>query len=80
MNHCCADRDQGERSALRRITERTASGGKGPELVRLKSAEFGEAHLDDHTACVTVKFEAELADFDAMPLNKEWRAPLTAAL
>lgn len=44
------------------ITEREAAGGKGPELVRLKSAEIMEARVDDNIARVAVRFEAELAE------------------
>ncbi len=44
------------------ITEREASGGKGPELVRLKSAEIADADLDGEVARVAVRFEAELAE------------------
>jgi predicted lipid-binding transport protein (Tim44 family) len=43
------------------ITDREASGDKGPELVRLKSAEIADASLSDTIARVGVKFEAELA-------------------
>lgn len=65
----------GDRSALRplltpkvfatyeqAIKDREASGAKGPELVRLKSADLGDAELDGATARVAVKFEAELAE------------------
>ncbi len=44
------------------IGEREASGGKGPELVRLKSAEIADAQLDGQIARVSVRFEAELAE------------------
>lgn len=44
------------------ITDREAAGGKGPELVRLKSAEIGDADLDGQIARVAVRFEAELAE------------------
>jgi predicted lipid-binding transport protein (Tim44 family) len=44
------------------ITAREESGGAGPELVRLKSAEIADAALQGDTARVTVKFEAELAE------------------
>lgn len=44
------------------IDQRQQSGGAGPELVRLKTAEIVEASLTDSTARVTVKFEAELAE------------------
>ncbi len=44
------------------ITEREAAGGKGPELVRLKTAEIAEARVEDHMARVAVRFEAELAE------------------
>lgn len=43
------------------ITDREATGDKGPELVRLKIAEIVEAALVNTTARVAVKFEAELA-------------------
>jgi predicted lipid-binding transport protein (Tim44 family) len=44
------------------IAEREAGGGKGPELVRLKSAEIADAQLDGAIARVAVRFEAELAE------------------
>lgn len=44
------------------ITQREQTGGEGPELVRLKSAEIVDAALQGDTARVTVKFEAELAE------------------
>ncbi|MBP6690074.1 MAG: Tim44 domain-containing protein [Hyphomonadaceae bacterium] len=44
------------------ISEREKTGGAGPELVRLKTAEIAEATLQNDTARVTVKFEAELAE------------------
>jgi predicted lipid-binding transport protein (Tim44 family) len=44
------------------IGERETSGGKGPELVRLKSAELADAQLDGQIARVAVRFEAELAE------------------
>ena len=44
------------------ITEREAGAGKGPELVRLKSAEIADADLDGQVARVAVRFEAELAE------------------
>ena len=44
------------------IAKREESGGSGPELVRLKSAEIVDAGLQGDTARVTVKFEAELAE------------------
>jgi predicted lipid-binding transport protein (Tim44 family) len=44
------------------ITEREAAGAKGPELVRLKSADLGEVALEGALAHVNVKFEAELAE------------------
>jgi predicted lipid-binding transport protein (Tim44 family) len=44
------------------ITEREATGGKGPELVRLKSAEISDAQLDGQISRVSVRFEAELAE------------------
>jgi predicted lipid-binding transport protein (Tim44 family) len=43
------------------ITDREAAGEKGPELVRLKSAEIADATLQDTIARIAVKFEAELA-------------------
>ena len=43
------------------ITARDAKGEKGPELVRLRTAELADAVLDGHVARVSVKFEAELA-------------------
>jgi predicted lipid-binding transport protein (Tim44 family) len=46
----------------RAIAEREASGGKGPELVRLKSAELVDARMEGEVARVAVKFEAELAE------------------
>lgn len=46
----------------RAITEREASGGKGPELVRLKSAELADARMEGDVARVAVRFEAELAE------------------
>jgi predicted lipid-binding transport protein (Tim44 family) len=49
-------------SYVKAIDERQTSGGKGPELVRLKSADLAEAELDGVTARVSVKFEAELAE------------------
>ena len=44
------------------ITQREASGAKGPELVRLKSADLGDAELAGGLARIAVKFEAELAE------------------
>jgi predicted lipid-binding transport protein (Tim44 family) len=44
------------------ISEREASGGKGPELVRLKSAEIVDARVEDNIARIGVRFEAELAE------------------
>lgn len=44
------------------ITEREATGGKGPELVRLKTAEIADAQLDGNIARIAVRFEAELAE------------------
>jgi predicted lipid-binding transport protein (Tim44 family) len=46
----------------RAITERDATGGKGPELVRLKSAEVVDARMEGDVARVAVRFEAELAE------------------
>ena len=44
------------------IAEREASGGKGPELVRMKSAEIADARMEGDLARVAVRFEAELAE------------------
>ena len=44
------------------IAAREETGGAGPELVRLKSAEIVDAELRDAMARITVKFEAELAE------------------
>lgn len=44
------------------IAAREASGGAGPELVRLKSAEIVDAAMQGDSARVTVRFEAELAE------------------
>jgi predicted lipid-binding transport protein (Tim44 family) len=44
------------------IAKREETGGAGPELVRLKTAEIVDAALEGDTARVTVKFEAELAE------------------
>lgn len=44
------------------IAEREASGGKGPELVRLKTAEITDARVEDSMARIAVRFEAELAE------------------
>lgn len=44
------------------IAKRGETGGTGPELVRLRSAEIVDAALQGDTARVTVKFEAELAE------------------
>lgn len=44
------------------IAKREASGGQGPELVRLKSMEVVDAALDGGAARIAVKFEAELAE------------------
>lgn len=44
------------------IAQREQSGGAGPELVRLKSAEIAEASLQGDVARVVVKYEAELAE------------------
>jgi predicted lipid-binding transport protein (Tim44 family) len=46
----------------RAITDREATGGKGPELVRLKSAEIVDARMEGDVARVAVRFEAELAE------------------
>lgn len=44
------------------IDEREATGGKGPELVRLKTAEIADARVEDNIARIAVRFEAELAE------------------
>jgi predicted lipid-binding transport protein (Tim44 family) len=44
------------------IKDREANGGKGPELVRLKTADLADAELDGVIARVAVRFEAELAE------------------
>ena len=44
------------------IDEREAGGGKGPELVRLKTAEIADARMEGDIARVAVRFEAELAE------------------
>ena len=44
------------------IKTREEKGEPGPELVRLKSAEIIDASLQDNTARVSVRFEAELAE------------------
>lgn len=49
-------------SYAKAIDEREASGGKGPELVRLKTAEIVDARVEDNIARVAVRFEAELAE------------------
>jgi predicted lipid-binding transport protein (Tim44 family) len=46
----------------RAISDREAGGGKGPELVRLKSAELADARMEGDVARVAVRFEAELAE------------------
>lgn len=46
------------------IGAREAHGGKGPELVRLRTAELAGAELAGDTARITVKFESELAEGD----------------
>lgn len=46
------------------IEQRAATGGEGPELVRLRNAELIDAELRGDIARVTVKFEAELAHGD----------------
>jgi predicted lipid-binding transport protein (Tim44 family) len=46
------------------ISAREAKGEKGPELVRLRSADLAGAELAGDTARVTVKFESELAEGD----------------
>jgi len=49
-------------SYVKAIEEREAKGEKGPELVRLKSAELVDAVLEGDIARVSVRFEAELAE------------------
>ncbi len=49
-------------SYARAIDEREATGGKGPELVRLKTAEIADARVEDNIARIAVRFEAELAE------------------
>ncbi|MGD9981862.1 MAG: Tim44/TimA family putative adaptor protein [Hyphomonadaceae bacterium] len=44
------------------ISKREETGGAGPELVRLRSADIVDAELRGETARITVKFEAELAE------------------
>lgn len=44
------------------ITDREASGGQGPELVRLRSAEVIDGSVVGDTVRVAVRFEAELAE------------------
>lgn len=44
------------------LTDREASGGQGPELVRLKSAEIIDGGVTGDTLRVAVRFEAELAE------------------
>lgn len=66
---------KGDREVLRRlltpkvfdayaaaITAREAKGEKGPELLRVKSAEALSAGLEGETARIVVKFESELAE------------------
>ena len=49
-------------SYAKAITDREATGGKGPELIRLKAAEIADATVQDNIARVAVRFEAELAE------------------
>lgn len=49
-------------SYAKAIDEREATGGKGPELVRLKTAEIADARVEDNIARIAVRFEAELAE------------------
>lgn len=49
-------------SYAKAIDEREATGGKGPELVRLKTAEISDARVEDNIARIAVRFEAELAE------------------
>ena len=44
------------------IDARTAKNEVGPELVRLRTAEIVDASLNESTAQVAIKFEAELAE------------------
>lgn len=44
------------------LDDRAASGGAGPELVRLKSAEIVDGAVQGDIARVAVRFEAELAE------------------
>ena len=44
------------------IDQRAAGGGKGPELVRLRTAEIADARLEESVAKVAIRFEAELAE------------------
>jgi predicted lipid-binding transport protein (Tim44 family) len=44
------------------IADREAAGGKGPELVRLRTADLADAELDGDVARLAVRFEAELAE------------------
>ena len=66
---------KGDREALRRlltprvfdayvaaITARDATGEKGPELLRVKSAEAQSAEVEGDTARIVVRFESELAE------------------
>jgi predicted lipid-binding transport protein (Tim44 family) len=66
---------KGDREALQRlltprvfdayiaaIAAREAKGEKGPELLRVKSAQAVDAQLDGDIARVSVKFESELAE------------------
>lgn len=49
-------------SYMTAISQREAKGEKGPELVRLKTAEISDAALEGDMARVSVRFEAELAE------------------
>ena len=66
---------KGDRDALRRlltprvfdayaaaITARDATGEKGPELLRVKSAEAQSAEVEGDMARIVVRFESELAE------------------
>ena len=44
------------------IDEREATGGKGPELIRLKTVEIADARMEGDIARVAVRYEAELAE------------------
>ena len=56
------------------IDDREAGGGKGPELVRLKTAEIADARMEGDIARVAVRFEAELAagDYGMRDTRERW--------